>query len=49
MRVVLNLLAIIFMLGWILGFFVFTTGFLIHILLILAIFSLIINFLTEPI
>ncbi len=48
MKVVLNFLAIIFMLGWILGFFVFAAGFLIHILLVLAIFSFIINFLAEP-
>ncbi|MBC7654321.1 MAG: lmo0937 family membrane protein [Oligoflexus sp.] len=49
MRLILNLLAIAFILGWILGFFVFSAGFLIHILLILAIFALIINFLSEPV
>lgn len=48
MRVLLNTLAIIFMLGWVLGAFVFSAGFLIHVLLILAIFSFIINFLAEP-
>ncbi|MBK0383395.1 lmo0937 family membrane protein [Pedobacter sp. SD-b] len=49
MRVILNILAISFILGWILGFFVFSAGFLIHIFLILAIFALIINFLSEPV
>ena len=49
MRVILNVLAVIFILGWLLGVFVFAAGFLIHIFLILAIFTFIINFLTEPV
>ncbi|HEX7367897.1 MAG TPA: lmo0937 family membrane protein [Pelobium sp.] len=49
MRVILNVLIVIFMLGWVLGVFVFAAGILVHILLILAIFSFIIKFLSEPI
>ncbi|MEO5909871.1 MAG: lmo0937 family membrane protein [Pelobium sp.] len=49
MRVALNIISIVFILGWILGIFVFAAGLLIHVLLILAIFSFIINFLTKPI
>ena len=48
MKLLLNILAIIFMLGWVLGVFVFSSGFFIHVLLVLAVFSFIINFLAEP-
>ncbi|MBD3749993.1 MAG: lmo0937 family membrane protein [Sphingobacteriales bacterium] len=49
MRAVLNVLTLIFIVGWFLGVFVFKASFLIHILLVLAIFAFIINFLTEPV
>ncbi|WP_154648001.1 lmo0937 family membrane protein [Pedobacter arcticus] len=48
MRFILNILIIIFIVGWILGVFVFAAGIMIHILLILAVFSFIIKFLSEP-
>jgi len=40
MRTLLYLFALILVIGWILGFFVYTLGWLIHILLVLAIISL---------
>ncbi|MFC5283397.1 lmo0937 family membrane protein [Pedobacter alpinus] len=49
MRIILNILAIIFIVGWILGVFVFAAGIMIHILIILAVFALIIKFLSKPI
>jgi hypothetical protein len=49
MRVILNILAIAFFIAWLLGVFVYGVGLLIHILLVLAIFAFIINFLAEPV
>lgn len=41
MRSILYLIAVILVIGWLLGFFVYSVGGLIHILLVLAIISLI--------
>ena len=43
MRSILYLLAIILVIGWLLGFFVYSAGALIHILLILAVISLLLG------
>jgi Family of unknown function (DUF5670) len=43
MRSILYLLAIILVIGWLLGFFVYSAGALIHILLILAIIALLLG------
>ncbi|MBV9963463.1 MAG: lmo0937 family membrane protein [Parafilimonas sp.] len=40
MRSILYIVAVILIIGWLLGFFVYTAGSLIHILLVLAIISL---------
>jgi len=40
MRSLLYLIAVILVIGWILGFFVYSAGSLIHVLLIIAIISL---------
>ncbi|KHJ39719.1 hypothetical protein PBAC_02310 [Pedobacter glucosidilyticus] len=47
MKTLLNILAMLFVLGWGLGVFVFTAGILIHILLVLGVFTMIINLLSE--
>lgn len=47
MKTVLNILAIVFVLGWLLGVIIFTERILIHILLVLGIFSLVISLLSE--
>jgi hypothetical protein len=39
----LYLIAIILIIGWILGFFVFSAGYLIHILLVLAIIAILLR------
>jgi hypothetical protein len=39
----LYLIAIILLLGWFLGFFVFSAGYLIHILLVIAIIAIILR------
>ena len=44
MRSILYLIAIILVIGWIFGFFVSNAGGLIHILLILAVVSLLLGF-----
>lgn len=41
MRSLLYIIAVILVIGWILGFFVYSTGGLIHILLVIAIIALI--------
>ncbi len=41
MRSLLYIIAVILIIGWILGFFVYSTGGLIHILLVIAIIALI--------
>lgn len=43
MRSILYLIAVILVIGWILGFFVYSAGGLIHILIVLAVISLIIG------
>jgi len=43
MRSLLYLIAVILIIGWILGFFVYSAGGVIHILLILAIVSLVLG------
>ncbi|WP_353134077.1 DUF5670 family protein [Pseudopedobacter sp.] len=51
MRILLNVIAIIFIIGWVLGMFVFNDKILVHILLVLGVFTLAINFLIleEPV
>jgi uncharacterized protein DUF5670 len=39
----LYLIAIILLIGWILGFFVFSAGYLIHILLVVAIIAILLR------
>jgi len=43
MRSILYLVAVILVIGWLLGFFVYSAGGLIHILIVLAVISLIIG------
>jgi hypothetical protein len=43
MRSILYLIAVILVIGWLLGFFVYSAGGLIHILIVLAVISLIIG------
>ncbi|TDW99499.1 lmo0937 family membrane protein [Dinghuibacter silviterrae] len=43
MRTLLYLLAVILIIGWILGFFVYSVGSLIHILLVLAVISILLG------
>lgn len=43
MRSLLYLLAVILIIGWVLGFFVYSVGGLIHILLVLAVISIILG------
>ncbi|MGN6617122.1 MAG: lmo0937 family membrane protein [Ilyomonas sp.] len=43
MRGILYIIAVILVIGWILGFFVYSAGQLIHILLVLAIISLLLG------
>jgi len=43
MRSILYLIAVILIIGWLLGFFVYSAGGLIHILIVLAVISLILG------
>jgi hypothetical protein len=43
MRIILYIIAVVLIIGWLLGFFVYSAGGLIHILLVLAVISLIIG------
>lgn len=43
MRSILYLIAVILIVGWLLGFFVYSAGGLIHILLVLAVISILIS------
>lgn len=43
MRSLLYLLAVILLIGWVLGFFVYSAGALIHILLVLAVISILLG------
>lgn len=42
MRSILYIVAVILVIGWLLGFFVYTVGSIIHILLVLAVISILI-------
>jgi hypothetical protein len=44
MRGLLYLIAVILIIGWALGFFLYSAGYLIHILLVLAVISLLLGF-----
>ena len=44
MRSLLYVIAIILVIGWVLGAFVYSAGYLIHILLVLAIIALLLGF-----
>jgi hypothetical protein len=43
MRSILYIIAVVLIVGWLLGFFVYSAGSLIHILLVLAVISLLIG------
>jgi hypothetical protein len=43
MRSILYLIAVILVIGWLLGFFVYSAGGLIHVLIVLAIISLVLG------
>lgn len=43
MRSILYIIAVILVIGWLLGFFVYSAGGLIHILLVLAVIALLIG------
>jgi hypothetical protein len=43
MRSILYLIAVILIIGWLLGFFVYSAGGLIHVLIVLAVISLILG------
>ena len=43
MRTILYLIAVVLIIGWILGFFFFSVGYLIHILLVFALISILIS------
>jgi hypothetical protein len=43
MRNLLYLIAVILVIGWIIGFFVYTAGAIIHILLVIAIIAIILS------
>jgi hypothetical protein len=44
LRSILYIVAVILLIGWILGFFVYSVGGIIHILLVLAIISILLSF-----
>jgi hypothetical protein len=43
MRSILYLIAVILVIGWIFGFFIYSVGYLIHVLLVLALISILIS------
>ncbi len=43
MRSILYLIAVVLLIGWVLGFFIYTAGSVIHILLVLAVISFILG------
>ncbi|MEX6689368.1 lmo0937 family membrane protein [Danxiaibacter flavus] len=47
MRSILYVVAVILVIGWLLGFFVYSAGGLIHILLVLAIISILLSFINR--
>lgn len=49
MRSILYLIAVILIIGWLIGFFAYSAGGLIHILLILAVISLLLGIINRSI
>ncbi|UKJ06972.1 lmo0937 family membrane protein [Solitalea lacus] len=47
MNGILYLVAVILIIGWILGFFVYSAGSIIHLMLVLGIISIVLNVLKE--
>ncbi len=43
MRTILYVIAVILIIGWLLGMFVFSAGYLIHVLLVFAVISILIS------
>ncbi len=43
MKTILYIIAVVMIIGWILGLFVFTAGYLIHVLLIFAVISILLS------
>lgn len=43
MRSILYLIAVVLIIGWLLGFFVFSFGYLVHILLVFAVISILLS------
>lgn len=43
MRSLLYIVAVVLLIGWILGFFVFSLGYLIHVLLVFAVISIVVT------
>ncbi len=43
MRNLLNLVAVILIIGWVIGFFAYSVGSVIHILLVIAIIAILLN------
>jgi hypothetical protein len=43
MRSILYIIAVVLIIGWVLGFFVYSAGGLIHVLLVLAVISLLVG------
>ncbi len=47
MRTILYVIAVILTIGWLLGIFVFSAGYLIHVLLIFAVISILISLIRQ--
>jgi hypothetical protein len=43
MRTLLYIIAILFVAGWLLGFFIYSVGYVIHFLLVLAVISILLS------
>jgi len=43
MRSILYIIAVVLIIGWLLGFFVFSLGYLIHLLLVFAFISILVS------
>jgi len=43
MRSILYIIAVVLIIGWLLGFFVFSLGYLIHVLLVFAVISILVS------
>lgn len=46
MRSLLYIIAVILVIGWLLGFFVYSAGYLIHALLVLAVIAILLSFIS---